>query len=219
VTDATHQATNSAKSWQVVGRVQEFEGERRANLLRIAGIAGFYAIELMNRYGLDLGFIEVPALTDVDRKFHVAVTSAAVVWVMLALAVELCLRNRIFPSALMYASTAGDLVLLTGVLCVADGPKSPLVVGYFLVLGASALRLSLPLVWFATIATLASYLVLSGFARWYTDRELRVPRYEQFMVLLSLALLGLMLGQVVRNAKRMAARYGERLCEAEELKP
>ena len=87
-TEATRETNRPGGPWLLVGRVQEFEGERRANFLRIVGVAGFYAIELMNRYGLDLGFIEVPALTDVDAAFHKAVTSLAVLWVALALAVE-----------------------------------------------------------------------------------------------------------------------------------
>jgi hypothetical protein len=202
-----------------VGRVQEFEGERRANFLRIVGIAGFYAIELMNRYGLDLGFIEVQPLSDVDAAFHKAVTSLAVLWIALALAVELCLRNRIFPPALVFLSTAGDLFLLTAILCVADGPRSPLVVGYFLVLAASGLRLNLMLVRCATIGTLVAYLILSGFARWFTDRDLRVPRYEQLMVLLALGLTGLIIGQVIRNARRMAERYAERSHDPESRQP
>ncbi len=213
-TDATRETNGPGGPWLLVGRVQEYEGERRANFLRIVGVAGFYAIELMNRYGLDLGFIEVPALADVDSRFHRAVTSLAVMWVALALGVELCLRNRIFPPALVFLSTAGDLFLLTAILCVADGPRSPLVVGYFLVLAATGLRLNLMLVRCATIGTLVAYLILSGYARWFTDRELRVPRYEQLMMLLALGLTGLIVGQVVRNARRMAEHYAERSRES-----
>lgn len=217
-TDATRETDPPGGPWLLVGRVQEFEGERRANFLRIVGVAGFYAIELMNRYGLDLGFIEVQPLADVDAGFHKAVTSLAVLWVALALAVELCLRNRIFPPALVFLSTAGDLFLLTAILCIADGPRSPLVVGYFLVLAASGLRLNLMLVRCATIGSLVAYLILSGFARWFTDRDLRVPRYEQLMVLLALGLAGLIIGQVVRNARRMAERYAQRSRDSEDAK-
>ncbi len=40
------------RQWYIVGRWQEFEGEERANLLRVVGIAAFYIIELINYYGL-----------------------------------------------------------------------------------------------------------------------------------------------------------------------
>ena len=36
------------RRWCIVGRWQEFEGEGRTNLLRIAGLAAFYIVELIN---------------------------------------------------------------------------------------------------------------------------------------------------------------------------
>ena len=48
------------RAWYIVGRWQEYEGEARANLLRLAAVAAFYAIELINYYGVDLGFIRFP---------------------------------------------------------------------------------------------------------------------------------------------------------------
>ena len=66
----------------ILGRWQEYEGEARANLLRIIGIGAFYIVELLNYYGLQLGFIEIPQLA--DRQFHEAVTALAVVWTMIS---------------------------------------------------------------------------------------------------------------------------------------
>src|SRR4051794_38604343 len=131
------------RTWHVVGRWQEYEGEGRTNLIRSAGIAGFYIIELLNYHGLRLGVFEVPRIR--DRDFHLAVTALAVAWTMVALGVLLCLRRQVFPAALKYVSTACDLVLLTAVLMVANGPRSPLVVAYFLILALATLRLSPPL--------------------------------------------------------------------------
>ena len=70
---------------------------------------------------------------------------------MVALGTLLFLRLHVFPAALTYATTASDLVLLTTTLMVADGPRSPLLVAYFLVIAASTLRFRLSLVWFATL--------------------------------------------------------------------
>lgn len=36
------------RDWYIIGRWQEYDGERRANLLRIIGIGAFYLIELIN---------------------------------------------------------------------------------------------------------------------------------------------------------------------------
>lgn len=197
------------REWFIVGRWQEYDGEQRANLLRIVGIGVFYAVELINYHGLHLGVLEMPAV--VDRPFHLAVTFLAVAWTMVALGVFLCLRNQFFPAALKYVSTSCDLVLLTSILCVADGPRSPLVVGYFLVLVVAALRFNLELIWFATAAAAACYLYLLGYARWFADRDIRVPRYHQLIFLLAVVMTGVFLGQVVRRVRRLAEDYARRI--------
>src|ERR1044072_3998450 len=85
------------RHWYIVGRWQEYEGEGRTNLLRIVGIAAFYIVELINYYGLNLGFVEMPRIR--DRPFHLAVTALAVSWTMASLAVLSCLRRHVFPAA------------------------------------------------------------------------------------------------------------------------
>jgi len=199
------------RQWFIVGRWQQFEGEARANVLRILGIAAFYIVELVNFYGLRIGFLEMPKVEDVDLPYHQAVTALAVAWTALALGVLLCLRERVFPASLKFLSTGCDIVFLTGILVVSDGPKSPLVVGYLLLIVLSTLRFNLPLVWFTTIGCAGGYLFLLGYARWFTDREIRVPRYHQAIFLLALALTGIVLGQVIRRVRRMAKDYAARL--------
>jgi hypothetical protein len=204
------------RQWYIVGRWQEYEGEGRTNLLRIAGIAAFYIVELINYHGLDLGFVEMPRIR--DRPFHLAVTALAVAWTMAALAVLLCLRRHVFPAALKYLTTGGDLVLLTCVLTVAEGPRSPLVAAYFLILALAALRFSAPLVRFATAGAMAGYLVLLGYAAWFAPRDIAVPRYHELIVLLALALTGITLEQVVRRVRAMARAYAERIAAAGRMK-
>ncbi len=196
--------------WFIVGRFKEYDGEERANLLRIIGIAAFYVIELINRYGLQLGFLEMSPVADVDKRFHLAVTALAVTWTMLAFGVWLCLKNQIFPAALKYITTGCDIALLTSILAIADAPSSPLVAGYFVLVALSALRFNVNLIRFATVGVMAGYLFLNGYARWFTDRDIRVPRYHQFIVLLALALTGVVLGQVIRKVHGMARDYAQR---------
>src|SRR5262249_3749816 len=97
------------RQWFIVSRWQEYEGEIRANFLRLLAVACFYAVEMWNYY------IEKDAVTP---KFHTAVTVLAVVWTMLGLGIFYCLHVRIFPLWLKYISTGGDIVLLTAVLMV-----------------------------------------------------------------------------------------------------
>lgn len=204
------------RHWYVARRWQEYEGERRANLLRIIGIGSFYIIHLMQFYGLRIGVLQLGEGGEVSRRFHVQVTLLAVIWTMLALGMLLALRQRIFPGWLKLLSTGADLVLLTAILLVADGPQSPLVVGYFLVIVLATLRFSLPLVRWATVGAMLGYLCLLGCAKWPEtfgkgNVDLRVPRYEQLIVLVALALTGIMLGQVVRRVRTMAEDFADRV--------
>lgn len=203
------------REWFIVGRWQEFEGEALANLLRIVGIGAFYLIELANYHGLRLGGLELERVEGVDQPFHQAVTALAVAWTLASLGVHFCLRRQVFPAALKYLSTTADVVFLTAILMLADGPRSALVVGYFLIVALSALRFSLPLVWFATLASLGGYLYLLGFAKWFADasRGLRIDRYQQLIFLLALGLTGIVLGQVVRRVRRMAEEFANRVAQ------
>jgi hypothetical protein len=197
------------RQWFIVGRWQEYEGEARANLLRVIAIALFYLVEVINYHGLHLGPLEMPAV--VDQRFHLVVTALAVAWVLAALSVTLCRRLHVFPAALKYLSTTCDVVFLTAILIAGDGPRSPLVACYFLILALTALRFSLPLIQFATTLVAGGYLVLIGYARWFTSRDLRVPRYHQVMIFLALLLTGVVLGQVIRRVRRLAEDYARRM--------
>ena len=152
----------------------------------------------------------MPKVQSVDRNFHVAVTAIAVAWAMTALAVHICLFSQMFPAALKFLSTGADIVLLTLVLCVSNGPQSPLVVGYFLIVAGAALRLKLPLVRFATIGSVLGYVAVLGYAKWFAARDVTVPRYHEVMFLLALLLTGITIGQVIRAVRPMAIEYGAR---------
>jgi hypothetical protein len=198
------------RQWFIVGRWQEYGGEARANVLRIAAIGTFYAIELVNCYGLEWGPWQIPA--GVDMEFHRQVTWLAVAWTMVALGALLFLRWQVFPAALKYVTTGADLVLLTTMLMVADGPRSPLLVAYFLIIAAAVLRFRISLVWFATLGSIIGYLCLSGYARWFAgDRDLTVPRYQQLIFIAALVLAGIILGQVVRQVRGLAEDFAARI--------
>lgn len=217
-------AGEGGRTWYIVQRWQEYAGEARANLLRIVAVGSFYAIHLLNYYQVNLGLLQLGETGGGDRQFHLSITALAVAWTMLALAVHLCLRQQFFPAWLKFVSTGGDLLLLTSVLYVAGGPRSPLVAGYFLVIALATLRFNLPLVRFATLAAMAGYLCLLGCDRWPEifrpggGAFERLPRYHQLMVLLAIGLTGVVLGQVVRRApvlaEEFAARAGEREADA-----
>ncbi len=195
------------RQWYIVGRWLEFEGESRANVLRLIFIAAFYLIELINFYGLKLGFIEMPQV--VEAEFHWTVTALAVGWTVVSLLVLYCMSHHIFPASLKFISTGLDVLFLTFVLAAASGPSSPLIVGFFLLIALSALRFNLPLVWFATLGSMAGYLFLLGYTKWYAT-QFRVPRFHQLIVLLALGLLGIVVGQIIRQVRGIATDYAAR---------
>ena len=210
---ASTTTVHGERQWFIVGRWQEYEGEARANLLRIVAVGAFYGVELLRFYGFEKADAE-------QLPFHRQATMIAVAWTLVALAVLLCLRLRIFPAALKYASTACDLALLTALAALGNGPNSPLVFGYFLVIALAALRFRLRLVWFATLGGMLGYWLLVGLedaksSRWF-DSEHAVPPATQLLTLLSLGLTGIVIGQVVRRVRGMASDYAQRLTVAEK---
>jgi hypothetical protein len=132
-----------------------------------------------------------------------------------ALVTLVCLRRQFFPPVAKFITTACDLGLLTAVLAIANGPRSPLVVAYFLIIALAALRLSPRLIAMATLGSIAGYLFLLGYVKYCAsaDRaaEMSVPRYYQLIVLVALALAGIILGQVIRQVRTMAEDFSRRV--------
>jgi hypothetical protein len=194
------------RHWFIVSRWQEFSGEARANLLRVLAIIVFYAIQLVQRPGTPHGTSE---------QFHRQATLVAVAWSLVALAVLLCLQRRIFPQFLKYGVTAFDVVLLTVLATFAGGPGSPLIHAYYLIIALAALRASVGLTWFSTLACMVGYEALVGSADkvWF-DADHTTPVVNQLLMLACLALTGIIIGQVVRQQRSLA----EAFCERQEAK-
>jgi len=208
---ATHTPA-SERQWYIVGRWQEYEGEGRANLLRIVAIGAFYTVQLVQFYVIGRAD---PALL----KFHQSATALAVAWSMVALLVLLCLRRQIFPAALKYGSTACDIVLLTALAWLAGGATSSITRAFFLLIALSALRFNLGLVWFSTLGCMLGYEALVGMSdkTWF-DAQHAIPPVENLIVLLSLGLTGIVLGQVIRRVRSLADDYASRLARVRGAK-
>ncbi len=198
-------ASAGDRQWFIVGRWQEYEGEGRANLLRIMAIGAFYIVQLAHYYGFSEHTQEVVA-------FHQAATALAAAWTLIAVAILLCLRQRIFPAVLKFVSTGCDIVLLTALASIGSKANSPLVFAYFVIIALAAMRFSLRLIWCATLGGMLGYLALVGLTdtKWF-DADHAVPVVTQLVVLLSLALTGIMLGQVIRRVRALADEYAQRL--------
>jgi len=204
MTAATMSASDERK-WYIVNRWLEYEGESRANLLRIIAVAAFYGVQLVQ-------FHLVRAGNEAAVPFHRQATALAVAWTMLALGVTVCLRRQIFPAALKYVSTAGDIVLLAALVWLAGGPNSSITRAFFLIIALAALRFDVGLVWFSTLGCMFAYEALVGRAdpTWF-DADHAVPVVDNLIMLVSLGLTGLILGQVIRRARNAAGDYAQRL--------
>ncbi|MEO8494234.1 MAG: hypothetical protein ABI614_04135 [Planctomycetota bacterium] len=202
------------RQWYIVGRWQEYEGEGRANLVRILAIGVFYSIQLIHYY----------VFTELDPEdasspnavaFHQAATALAVAGSLMSLAILLCLRRRVFPSFLKFISATGDVILVTSLASIGSGPLSPLVAAYFVIIVLAGLRFSLRLVWCSTLCSLAGYLFLVGVkdGKWFDSIHF-VPPVEQIMTLVCLGLTGIITGQIIRRVRALADDYARRVVAA-----
>jgi hypothetical protein len=193
------------RQWFIVGRWQEYDGETRANLLRILAIGAFYVVELAN-------FYLVHNASEGLHDFHRAATAIAVCWSLVALGNLLCLRRQIFPAWLKFVSTGADILLLTALATLGNKSESPLVLVYFLIIALAAVRFSLRLIWCATLGSMTGYMALVGVSdqTWF-DANHETPIVTQLITLLSLGLTGIILGQVIRRTRTLADEYAERI--------
>jgi hypothetical protein len=199
-------------AWTAAQRLEGLAGEVRVNLLRLAALVAFYGHHLVNVFLIG----DDPSLRG---RYHAVVTTLVLAWALVVLVVHFCLVRRWLPPGLKYAVTACDLLLVTAVLVAGRDPHSMLAVLFFLVIIASALRLSLPLVWVATLGAMAAYAVFLGYLRWGLELppEQRLARPQQIIFLLALAAAGLLAGQVVRQCRRIVQGYP--VLAAEEKQP
>ena len=193
------------RQWFIVHRWQEYDAEIRAAYVRIIAVTFFYAVQLYD--------FAVRKATTVE--FHRTITALAVAWIALSLLALISVRRQYLPPWLKYATTITDVVLLTVTLLVATGPQSPMVVGYFIILILAAMRFSLPLIWVATVACLASYVFVLAACHpnWFgtASRNFVVPRREELIVGIAIASAGIALGQIARRVRRLADDYARRV--------
>jgi hypothetical protein len=116
---------------------------------------------------------------------------------------------------LKYVSVIWDLAMVMLLGIIARDPRTPLMLLFFIVIASAPLRLSLKLVWVATLGAMAGYaIVLAYYAWWvigwdkyYSTPELRIPRSTEFIWVLAMGVAGLLAGQVVRQMRRVCTGY------------
>jgi hypothetical protein len=200
--------------WDDARRVEAWAGETRVNLIRAIALVVFYAHHLLNVY-----VFKDPTLgTEAQRSvFHGKVTAIVLAWAVGVFVLHLCLFRRYVPPVLPFVAVGWDLVLVSLLVGAApEGPRSPLIFLYFVVVASSPLRMSLPVVWFTTFGTMVAAVLLmgyyvlfqiGGFAAYYSNEKARIPHASEVIFLLAIGACGLLAGQVVRQARRLVRGY------------
>lgn len=208
----TVEKDNSQHDWRIILRWQEFTAENRVNLIRAIGLAVFYSIQLIN-----FNFFEIDqADLDASTTFHQNTTLLCAAWFAIVLAIAYCLTVRWFPNWFKYATTTIDLVMLTAIASIGSASASPLVYVYFMILVMAALRFDLWLIRITTGLAALCYVALLAISSpdWLGEADLAVektvPRITQMIVLASLILAGVTLGQIARRARAIADEFHKR---------
>jgi hypothetical protein len=212
----------TTQRWEDARRLEAWAGEVRVNLIRAAALVAFYAHHLVNVYLIPH---EAAVQSDLRGNFTILVTAVVLAWAGAIFVLYFCLSRRLVPPALKYVATAWDLAMITALLMIRDGPHSPLIFLYFLVIAAAPLRLSLPLVYVATLGAMGAATLMMGHYVFievgrenYYDlhKPYGVARTAEVIFLLSLGVAGLFAGQVVRQARRLVEGYPVRVNDTRE---
>ena len=201
-------SAQTSAPWTAATGAELWAGEVRVNLFRLISIAGFYVHHLVDYYWAHVEF---------PRHYHLVVTGIAAAWALGAAALHMGLARRWNPPYLKYGALWWDSFMTTTLLVFSGGPRSPFIALLFLVIATAPLRLQLKVVWVATILAIVSYGFVCGHSRWMPP-DWRVSTREHVIVVLALVGAGVLAGQSVRQARRLALDYGDRL-RPEELEP
>ena len=145
-----------------------------------------------------------------DLRQHFEVMSVMGIWIVLSFACQLMQSKESWEMTARYLWWLSDAVCYTAVLCLADGPLGPVVVGYPVLIAGSGLWARERLVWFMTAVTTISYIALG----WVRNDGWRVADPQSFwhypiIFGISLIATGVIVAFQVRRL-RMLSRYFER---------
>lgn len=184
--------------WGDARRLEGLAGETRVNLIRLIALLIFYAHHLLNTFVL----AHDGAL---PGHYHTAATAVAIAWCVVVLLVHLCVSRGWMLAWLMYVVTAADIILITTLLGQAGDPKSTRAVLFFLIVAAAGLRLSLPLIYAATLGCMLAYGGFAVYCRFWLElsaQQQSAPA-SHIVFLLALGTSGLLAGQWVRQGRRL----------------
>jgi serine/threonine-protein kinase len=139
--------------------------------------------------------------------YHPFVTALTAAWAAGAAGFQwLALRSG-RQALVVHGWAALDVLLLTALLWVKDGPASPLVVGYLLLIAVAALRFRTRLVWFVTELSLAAYAALVVEASWLRPTAPAGPPHIPLVFALGMLLMGTIMSLLLRRLKAALSHH------------
>lgn len=188
----------------VVQRLWSWIRREPALASRLGVFSAFFGVNLLNYYGLKL----------IDSEFYGQMTLVIALWIATAILFQRLLKSRwSIPARLGWGML--DSLLLLGVLLVANGVVSPLIVGYFLLIVGSGLWNRVRFVWAMTGLSVASYgvLVFDYFHRRSPDFRATHSVQPDYFVIFVLAMLGigLTVAYLVARIRALTRYFGDRL--------
>jgi len=139
---------------------------------------------------------------------HTTILACLATWGVASLGFQAALRRGRPPAGLRLSWSATDILILTAILKILEAWESTYVVAYALLIAASGLWSSVPLVWATTAMALTGYALLMIDARVNLD----VRDYEQYpnVFLASLVVTGFVVARQVRRICALGLFYENR---------
>ncbi len=140
---------------------------------------------------------------------HRNVMTVLVLWSVLALGFQLCLRRGWRPDTLRYLWAATDISLVTMLLKILKGFENSLLVGYPVLIAASGLWFRVRLVWFTTFLAEVGY----GFLyldRYEFHRSATAPAQYPNIFMAALAVTGFVVARQVKRIWALSSYYEHR---------
>jgi len=167
---------------------------------RLSALGFFYGIETVNFF-----------TGTVKSGFHGRVSLVIVLWIVSSIICQQFLESRRWSFSARYVWGTLDSLALLAVLLLGNGAASSLIVGYPLVIVASALWFRVRFVWFIMFLSLLSYGVLV-IDFYYWRPELHEGFYAGFdrhvIFAVSLLILGSVVAYLVHRVRTLSSFYG-----------
>jgi len=167
-------------------RRETWRGDVKGNNIRFIALILFTINELVNFH-----FFHI-----IEPRLHFLSLFVLLIWFVAAVDFHFILNRHWIPKWASYLMPTVDLLLLSWLLYFLDGPKSPLVSIYFLIIALAAIRFNPLVVLYTGLFACLSYGGIV-FLSQSSNPQNMVPAYHSIILVLSLFLMGLIESHVV----------------------